>query len=320
MVLGLELSLSNVHIVLYGYNKMQTDDVGAFVVFARVVEQQSFTAAAQLLGVSKSAVSKQVAKLEESLGVRLLNRTTRRIQVTEAGNVFYERCRRIADEVDEARAAVFSLQASPRGVLRVNAPVSYGLLHLGRLLPDFMARYPDLQVDLSLSDRKVDLLEEGIDVAVRIGQLSDSSLIAKKITEFPRVVAASPAYWEKHGRPESPEDLSTHNCFIYTYLPQGDQWSFRDPESGAAVSTRVAGSLSANNGDALLQAAERGLGVYWMPSFFVDRQFDDGVLEEVLRDYRADPIGLYAIFPHSRHLPTKTRAFVDFLSEQIGGK
>lgn len=297
---------------------MHTEDVGAFVVFARVVEQESFTGAAQMLGVSKSAVSKQVAKLEESLGVRLLNRTTRKIQVTEAGHVFYERCRRIADEVEEARAAVSSLQTSPRGVLRVNAPVSYGLLHLGRLLPDFMARYPDLQVDLSLSDRKVDLLEEGVDVAVRIGQLTDSSLIAKKITEFPRIVVASPSYWDAHGRPAKPDDLTAHNCFIYTYLPQGDQWLFRDPESGAAVSTRVTGSLSANNGDALLQAAERGLGVYWMPSFFLDRQIEDGVLEEVLQEYRADPVGLYAIFPHSRHLPTKTRAFIDFLGEKIG--
>lgn len=299
---------------------MQTEDVGAFVTFARVVEQESFTGAAGVLGITKSAVSKQVARLEEALGVRLLNRTTRRIQVTEAGSVFYERCRRIADEVEEARAAVTSMQTSPRGVLRVNAPVSYGLLHLGRMLPDFMAWYPDLKVDLSLSDRKIDLLEEGIDVAVRIGQLSDSSLIAKKITEFPRIVAASPAYWDRHGRPEKPADLIGHNCFVYTYLLQGDQWMFVDPGSNEKISITVTGNLTANNGDAMLQAAERGLGVYWMPSFFVDRQFDDGVLEEVLQDYRADPIGLYAIFPHSRHLPTKTRAFIDFLVEVIGGQ
>jgi len=297
---------------------MQTDDISAYVTFARVVEQESFTGAADVLGVSKSAVSKQIAKLEESLGIRLLNRTTRKIQVTEAGSVFYERCRRIADEVDEARAAVSSLQASPRGVLRVSAPVSYGVLHLARLLPDFMVRYSDLKVDLSLADRKIDLLEEGIDVAVRIGSLTDSSLIAKKITEFPRIVVATPDYWDRHGRPQRPEDLTGHNCFIYSYLPQGDQWEFHDTDDGRPVSVRVAGSMTANNGDALLQATEQGLGVYWMPSFFLGSRIEDGVLEEVLQDYRAEPVGLYAIFPHSRHLPTKTRAFIDFLVEAIG--
>lgn len=296
---------------------MQNEEIGGFVTFARVVEQASFTGAAEVLGLSKSAVSKQVARLEETLGVRLLNRTTRKLQVTEAGNVFYERCRRIVDEVEEARAAVTSLQASPRGVLRVNAPVSYGLLHLSKILPDFMKRYPELQVDLGLSDRKLDLLSEGVDVAVRIGHMSDSSLVAKKITEFPRIVAASPSYWDENGRPEVPDDLGQHNCFVYEYLPQGDQWEFRDPQSAAAIRVRVSGKLSSNNGDILMRAAEQGQGVGWIPGFFIDRQIEDGVLEEVLTDYRAEPVGLYAVFPHSRHLPTKTRAFVDYLVEAI---
>ncbi|MEQ9491689.1 MAG: LysR family transcriptional regulator [Alphaproteobacteria bacterium] len=299
---------------------MHNDDIGGFVTFARVVEQESFTGAAEAMGISKSAVSKQVARLEETLGVRLLNRTTRKLQVTEAGRVFYERCRRIVDEVEEARAAVTSLQASPRGVLRITAPVSYGLLHLSKLLPAFMQRYPDLRVDLGLADRKVDLLAEGIDVAVRIGQMVDSSLVAKKITDFPRIVAATPSYWDANGRPETPDDLGRHNCFIYEYLPQGDQWEFRDPQSAAAIRVRVSGKLSSNNGDILLRAAEQGQGVSWIPGFFIDRQIKDGVLEEVLADYQAEPVGLYAVFPHSRHLPTKTRAFVDYLVEAIRGK
>lgn len=297
---------------------MHNDDIGGFVTFARVVEQESFTGAAEAMGISKSAVSKQVARLEETLGVRLLNRTTRKLQVTEAGRVFYERCRRIADEVEEARAAVTSLQASPRGLLRVNAPVSYGLSHLSKMLPAFMRKYPDLRVDLGLSDRKVNLLEEGIDVAVRIGQMDDSSLVAKRITEFNRIVAARPSYWDENGRPDTPEDLGRHNCFIYEYLPQGDQWEFRDPKSGASIRVRVSGTLTSNNGNVLMQVAEEGQGVGWIPEFFIDQQIENGVLEEVLTDYRAEPIGLYAVFPHSRHLPTKTRAFVDYLVETIG--
>lgn len=298
---------------------MQTDDVGAYVTFARVVEQESFTGAADVLGLTKSAVSKQIAKLEESLGVRLLNRTTRKIQITEAGYVFYERCRRIADEVEEARAAVTSLQASPRGLLRISASVSYGMMHLSKILPDFMLRNPDLKVDLSLSDRKIDLLEEGVDVAVRIGRLTDSSLIAKKITTFRSIAAASPAYWDKHGRPEHPTDLSNYNCFKYAYLAQGDRWEFQDSD-GNPVFAPIDGMLSANNGDILMKSAERGLGVVWMPSFLFTDQLETGVLEEVLKDWEPEPIGLYTVFPHSRHLPTKTRAFIDFMSEVLGGK
>lgn len=298
---------------------MHTEDVGAYVTFARVVEQESFTGAAEVLGLTKSAVSKQIAKLEESLGVRLLNRTTRKIQITEAGYVFYERCRRIADEVEEARAAVTSLQTSPRGLLRISASVSYGMLHLSKILPDFMKQNPDLHVDLSLSDRKIDLLEEGIDVAVRIGRLTDSSLIAKKITTFCSVVAASPAYWDEHGRPEHPSDLSQHNCFKYAYLASGDRWEFRDGD-GNPIFVPVDGMLSANNGDVLLKSAEKGLGVVWLPNFLITDQFETGVLEEVLRDWEPEPIGLYTVFPHSRHLPTKTRAFIDFMAETVGGK
>ena len=293
------------------------DDVNAYIVFAKVVEAESFTGAAELLGESKSAVSKQINRLEDSLGIRLLNRTTRRMSLTEAGEIFYDRVRRVVDEVEEARLAVTQLQESPRGVLRVNAPLSYGIEHLAPILPGFMARYPDLKVDVTLIDRRIDLIDEGVDVAIRIGVLSDTSLIARKLTAYRRLITAAPAYWEKHGKPATPQDLAAHNCLTYAYLSAGRSWRFRE-QDGRQFDVAVAGNLTANNGEMLAHAAIQGQGVTWLPQFICGPGLEQGDLEPVLEEYELEPVGVFAVFPHTRNLSTKVRVFVDYCAEMLG--
>lgn len=284
--------------------------------FASVVENGSFTAAAQALGQTKSAISKQVAGLEERLGARLLNRTTRRMSPTEVGQAFYERCRRIITELEEAERAVTELHAEPRGTLRINAPMSFGTRHLASAIADFMDLHPDLSVTVDLNDRLVDVIEDGYDVVIRITRLPDSSLIARKLAPFRRAICASPAYWEEHGRPEKPEDLRHHQCLLYTYLLSGNEWSFIGPSSQTTV--RVTGRFKANNGDALLSAARKGLGVLNTPSFIAYDDLCSGRLEPVLSEYSDINASIYAIYPHNRHLTAKVRLFVDFLVEQFG--
>jgi DNA-binding transcriptional LysR family regulator len=294
------------------------DKLTGMAVFARVVDAGSFTAAATQLGMSKSAVSKAIAALEDRLGARLLNRTTRRLALTEVGRAFYQRCARIVAEAEEAELAVTHLQVAPRGTLRVNAPVSFGTLHLGLALADFLARYPELKVEIELTDRFVDLLEEGYDVAVRIASaLPDSSLIARRITVNEAVVCASPTYWRRHGRPRAPQDLTRHACITYAYNPYPHEWAFLDPD-GRPLTVRVDGPLHTNNGDAALHAALAGLAVVRLPRFICAPDLAAGRLEAVLDDALPPPNGIYAIYPHSRHLSAKVRAFVDFLLERFG--
>ena len=291
------------------------DNLAGVAVFAAVVEAQSFTEAARRLGMSKAAVSKQVSRLEERLGARLLNRTTRRLSLTEVGAAYYERCARIVAEAEEAELAVTRLHEVPRGTLRVDAPVSFGLQYLAPVLPTFMARHPELHVDLTFNDRIVDLVAEGYDLAVRIGRLPDSTLVARKLAESRSLVCAAPQYWEKHGRPERPADLAAHNCFGYSYLATRNEWRFRGPDGPVPV--RVSGSLTANNGDALREAAVAGLGVALIPVFMACDDFRAGRLEPVLRDFAPDLAGIHAVYPHNRHLSAKVRAFVDFLVEAL---
>jgi len=292
------------------------DRLTALTVFRQVVAQGSFAAAGRRLGLSPAAVSKNVRELEAHLGVRLLNRTTRRMSLTEAGVIFYERVRRVVEEVEEARVAVSQLQATPRGTLRVSAPVSFGISHVAPVLPDFMRRYPELHVDISLTDHQVDLVDEGIDVAIRIGTLTDTSLIARRIREYDRVVAASPDYWRKHGMPKHPSDLSDHNCLTYAYFASGRTWHLNAPEGGE-IAVRVGGSLNANNGEILLRAAEDGVGVIQSPSFICDQAIAEGRLIPALQEFGFEPVGLHAVFPHARNLSTKVRVFVDFLVERF---
>ena len=291
------------------------DNLSGMAVFAQVVEARSFTGAARRLGVSKASVSKQLSRLEERLGARLLNRTTRRLSLTEVGAAFYERCARIVAEAEEAELAVTRLNETPRGTLRVDIPVDFGVKYLAPLLPAFMLVTPELKVDVSFNDRFVDLVDEGHDLAIRIGQLPDSSLIARKLGESGSVICAAPEYWDRHGRPSRPADLANHNCFAYSYLATGSEWRLRGPEGDVAV--RVSGSLAANNGDMLRQAAVAGLGVVATPLFIACDDLRAGRLEPVLRDYEPPRRGIYAVYPHNRHLSAKVRAFVDFLVEAL---
>jgi DNA-binding transcriptional LysR family regulator len=293
------------------------DRLASMELFARVVECGGFSAAARSLGLSKSVVSKQVRTLEDRLGVRLLNRTTRRIALTEAGRAYLEGVERIAALVAQTEESVTHLQERPRGLLRINAPVSFGQLRLGQLIPDFMALYPEVAIDLTLSDRFVDLVEEGFDVAIRIGSLPDSSLIARRLAPVRRVVCASPAYLATHGPLSRVQDLERHDCLGYSYLSTLDQWRFHGPEG--EVTVRVRGHLRANNGEVLREAAIAGVGVSLAPTFIVGEDLQAGRLVRLLPGYEPLPdIAIHAVHPAGRHVSPKLRTFVDFLAERFG--
>lgn len=295
-------------------------DLSGIAVFAAVVEEGSFTAAAEKLGQSKSSVSKQVTKLEHRLKAQLLARTTRRLSLTEVGQAFYERCRRIIAEAEEAEIAVTRLQDVPRGRLKVSAPLSFGISHLANALPDFMAAHADLTVDIDFSDRRVDIVEEGFDLAIRIGRLEDSSLIAKRIAATRRPILASPDYWKRHGTPARPEDLAEHNCLTYTYLNAPNTWVFKDPsDPKTPISVRIAGSLTSNNGNILAQAAVQGLGIVLTPTFICADAIRSGALTPALDAFEAEPIGIHAVYPPNRHLSAKVRVFIDFLAARFAG-
>jgi DNA-binding transcriptional LysR family regulator len=287
-------------------------------VFAKVAEVKSFTKAAEALGLSKSAVSKHVAGLEERLKARLLQRTTRRLSLTEVGTALFARAQRIVAEVEEAERAVTTLSTEPRGTLRVSAPMSFGIRHLGPLVAEFMARYPELSVEMILNDRMVDIVEDGFDLAIRIAKLPDSSLIARKLCPGRRVVCASPDYWRRHGIPKTPADLKGHNCLMYTYLLNPGELRFDGPAGPLTIP--VAGTLHSNNGDILRSAALAGIGFYFAPTFLVGDDVRLGRLERVLPEYDDTSLSIYAVYPHNRHLSAKVRAFIDFLAERFGGE
>lgn len=285
--------------------------------FVRVAEVESFSGAARKLGASKSAVSRLVSALEARLGARLFHRTTRALTLTEAGRGYLDRARSILADLDEADHCVGELQAAPRGRLRVNAPMSFGFLHLAPAIPDFLALYPEVQIDLSMNDRFVDLVEEGFDVAVRIGALASSSLIARKLAPVRRVVCASPAYLAQRGTPQTPDDLKAHDCLPNSNIARLHEWRFVGGE-GRAWPVEVNGRLSANNGDALRIAALKGLGLAFLPSFIVGADLQSGALTSVLDRFVAQDMTLNAVYPHARHLSPKVRAFVDFLGRRFG--
>ncbi|WP_193367402.1 LysR family transcriptional regulator [Pelagibius marinus] len=288
----------------------------AMEIFAEVVEAEGFSAAARNLGVSKSAVSKQVARLEDGLGVRLLNRTTRRLSLTEAGTTFYEACRRVLDAAEAAERAVSNLSAAPRGLLKLNAPMSFGFLHLARAIPEFHARFPQITIDMAMNDRFVDLVEEGYDLALRIGDLRDSSLVARRVAPARSVLCASPDYLARRGRPERPEDLRDHDCLLYTHNAQVREWTLHGP--GGMQKVKVDGPLLANNGDALCGAALGGLGIARLPTFIVGQHLRNGHLQALLPAFPVPEQGIHAVYPHSRNLSVKVRVFIDFLADYFG--
>jgi DNA-binding transcriptional LysR family regulator len=295
------------------------DKLAAMHAVRRVIELGSFRAAARDLGRSNAAVSKQIGDLEAELGATLIARTTRRLAPTEVGQAYYERCVRILDDLAEAETAVASLQSAPRGRLRVNAPMSFGLLHLAPALPAYMQRCPDVRVDLVMNDRAVDLLEEGFDVAVRVRtSLTDSSLIARRLAPVRRVLCAAPDYLERHGHPELPEHLVRHRCLIYSLSTSPTEWTLALRGKGELLTVRVSPYFVANSSIALRETLLAGSGIALVPTFVVGPDIGEGRLRTVLPDFEILPHTMYALYPSTRHLSPKVRSFVDFLVERYG--
>lgn len=288
-----------------------SSDLSQLEVFVRVVADGGFTAAADALGVSKSFVSRQIGQLEDRLGARLLNRTTRKLTLTDVGTVFYERCRRILDELEQAEAAVANLQAAPRGTLRLAVPMSFGVGYVAPAVAEFLCSHDELSIDMELSDRRVDLLDEGFDLAIRIGQLSDSSMIARKLASTQLVVVASGEYVASHPRVQSPADLRDHPCLLYSYSPNGHHWELSDGKTSETVA--VSGRVTANNGEALGRLAAAGHGLVLLPDFIAAGPLQRGEVVRVLPRWSAGG-HVWAIYPHSRHLSPKVRLFVDYLA------
>ncbi|MFO7592592.1 MAG: LysR family transcriptional regulator [Pseudomonadota bacterium] len=285
--------------------------------FVRVVESGGISAAAERLGLAKSAVSRRLQELENRLGVQLLQRTTRRISLTEAGRRFYERCLRILDELEEAEQSLSSEQQQVHGLLRVAAPLSFTLRHLMPIFNEFMYLYPEVRLDLDVEDRQINLLEEGVDLAIRIGRLDDSSLVARRLAPVQTVLCASPDYLTRYGLPRRPEDLNRHLGLNYGHLTDQRQWTLFD-RKGMAHSVRPRMRMRANNGDVLLQAALAGLGIAVMPTFICHRELAEGRLQPLLDDYSAEQSAAYALYPSRRHLPLRVRVFIDFIAERLG--
>lgn len=294
------------------------DQITALRVFLCIAEEGSFSAAAQALSLSKSAVSKHIAALEDRLGARLFNRTTRQVSLTEEGRTYLRRATRILEELEEAAAAVGSMNSEPIGTLRVSAALSFGLRHVAPLLPEFLSRYPRLSVDLDFGDRFVDLIDEGFDVAIRIGDLPDSDLVARRLATARILLVASPSYLEKKGQPRRPADLTAHTCLLYRGRAGPRYWGLGG-DRHARETVRVDGPLIANNGDALKTAALSGLGIARLPNFLLDDALERGELREVLPDHRPAPIPIHALYMPSRHLAAKVRYFVDFLANNFSG-
>ncbi|ABC21842.1 LysR family transcriptional regulator [Rhodospirillum rubrum F11] len=286
--------------------------------FTKVAELGSFSRAAERLGLSRSVVSKYVSALEDRLGARLVNRTTRRLSLTEVGEVYLLRCQAILADLEEAEQAAGALHGAARGTLRINAPMSFGFRHLAAAIPPFLAHHPGLGVDMTLDDRFVDLLDAGFDVAVRIGSLPDSSLIAVRLAPLHIVVCASPEYIKAQGAPERPEDLTGHNCLIYSLQRFGDLYPLVHAGGGEQVSVPVHGRFRANNGDALRAAAVAGGGVMISPTFLCGDDLRAGRLVRLLPEWTGPEQGINAVYPHNRHVSAKVRAFVDHLKGWCG--
>ena len=282
--------------------------------FVRIVESGSFSAVARELGMIQPTVSKQMTALEDKLGVRLLNRTTRRLSMTDAGREYFERCQRILDEVQEMETDVAGLQNRPSGTLRVNTPVAFGNIHMLPLILAFRRKYPGVAIDLSLDDRYVDLVQEGIDVAIRFGELGDSQLVARHVGSSSSVCAASPAYLSAHGTPAIPADLREHKCITYTYI-FSNEWSFDGPDGPQSV--KVQGDFRANSGTTIRAAALEGTGIASIPLFLIREDIETGRLIQVLTQFASAPIRISAVYPSARLVSRKVKLFVDFIQQEF---
>ncbi len=296
---------------------MRWDGISEFVY---VADYESFTRAAKELGISTAQVSRQISALEKRLNIKLLYRTTRKVSLTEEGRVFYQHCRGVLDGLDAAEQAVSNLQSKPQGRIKLTAPVTYGEQQLLPLVNDFMVQYRDIEVTAFLSNQKIDLIDGGYDLAIRIGKLSDSTMMAKKLSRRTNFVCAAPAYLEKYGIPHSLSDLSQHNCLLGTR----DYWHFIEDDKIDAKKNadkeknlRVSGSVQYNSGHSLVDAALKGLGIVQLPDYYVQKYLASGELVSLLNNYREPEESIWAIYPHNRHLSPKIRLLVDYLAEHL---
>ncbi len=280
--------------------------------FVAVAEAESFTKASKRLGISTAQVSRQVSALETRLATKLFYRTTRKVSVTEVGQIYYQHCRQVLDGLEEAERAITNLQSTPKGKLKLTAPVTYGERSIAPLINDFVAKYPELNVKLHLTNQKLDLVDEGYDLAIRLGQLDDSSMMAKRLGSRTQHVCASPAYLSRYGLPHSLSELEQHNCLQGTL----DYWRFQ--ENGKPCNIRVTGSVSCNSGRALLDAALKGIGLAQLPGYYVESYIESGTLISLLAQYREPDDGIWALYPHNRHLSPKVRMLLEFLAETLG--
>lgn len=284
--------------------------------FNTVVETGSFVRAADALHLSKAAVSRHVVELERRLGIRLLHRTTRRISLTPEGQIFYARGKDVLDELDDVESEITSQRETVSGLLRINAPFTFGILHLAPLWGVFRERYPQVMLDITLSDRVVDLVEEGYDLAIRIAALESSSLVSRRLATTDMTLCASPKYLRKHGKPKHPSDLVDHQIISYSYLATKDEWHFAGPKGPVSVMTHP--WMHSNNGDTCRAAALAHQGIILQPRFVVGDALDAGQLVELLPEYHSPEIGIYAVYPTRKHVSAKVRVLIDFLAEQLG--
>ena len=294
------------------------DRLRAMEVFVEIVRRNGFAKAAEALDTSPANVTRYLNDLEAHLGTRLLNRSSRRMSLTESGEALYERARAILEDVAEAEALSSMATLHPRGTLRINAPVSFGVLHLAPLWPRFLARHPDIELDVALSDRVVDIVEEGYDMAIRISCVTANTHAARKLAASRNVVCASPDYVRRRGMPHTPDDLLEHDCIGYRYSATADEWHFLDA-GGRAHAVKVPCVMHTNNGDTARTAAIGGAGVIWQPQFIVGADLWEGRLVEVLPGYRMPDIDILALYPSRRHLSAKVRVMIDFLVESFRG-
>lgn len=291
------------------------DRLVAMQVFAKVMEAGSFVRAAERLQISTTAASRLVADLENHLGTRLLNRTTRKLSPTEAGYAYYERCQQILGDIEEAEAALSTATQRPRGTLRISAPLSLGIRHLSPLLAEYRRRYPEVALDLELADRAVDLVDEGFDLALRISPQLPNNLIARRLCPIRLVICASPDYLARHGTPATPQALAGHNCLGYTYASTGDDWTFG---TDGSEKVKVKGNFRANNGDMLCAAAIAGEGIVRQPTFLIGDALRSGEVVSLLAEHGQPELYAWAVYPSRRHVTAKVRSMIDYLVEAWG--
>jgi len=291
------------------------DKIETMRAFQAVAQEGSFTAAARRLGISTKLASKYVQQLEARLETQLFNRTTRSVSLTDVGTAYLERCRPILEQVDELDALVQERQTALAGPIRITAPTGFGSTRLTEALLPFMKTHKDVTIDMKLSDNRVALVEEGFDLAIRIGMLRDSTLIVRKLSDMPLIICAAPAYLAKHGRPDGPEALVTHDCLIDQNQSDATTWRFHADRSD--VSIKVAGPLRANSPGAIAQMALGGLGIARCPRYVVEAALDDGRLEQLFPEFTTDAFGLYALYPPNRHLTARVRALIDHFAEHL---